>query len=384
MTLTKDKKTGVYKARVHKPDGSTATLSTKAKSKAEAKRVVKQSRLAEIEEAAKVGRLNQQAISYAVAGRVVKFPDAIKEYVEWMKLYGKSAALVYHTEAVLNRFMRCAKIEKLPIPSVTDRMISEFINDPSETKGVNWRKNQLSMMNGFFAFCSAKGWVMGNPAGLVRVRMDLLSHAQKEPRSRAPFTDGEIRSLLAYFITKRTESQQKRELLLGKKRAPLTAREQAYLSNLDEQITNLTFWQAAIALGRYAGLRFGDIAQLEWDCIAVPGKLIVWTEKRDRRVELPFEPQELIDAMASIPPTDPQYIFPEKQKIAANITQRANLATEFRRHCERVGIKGKTFHALRHAYVSDCARRGVSIEHIAKNVGHASTLTTRGYIHNGD
>jgi hypothetical protein len=38
-----------------------------------------------------------------------------------------------------------------------------------------------------------------------------------------------------------------------------------------------------------AGLRLGDICALEWACLKEPGKVVVWTDKRDTRVDLPVD-----------------------------------------------------------------------------------------------
>ena len=53
------------------------------------------------------------------------------------------------------------------------------------------------------------------------------------------------------------------------------------------------FWRAACHLSLEYGLRLSDIAKLEWVSFLKPGKLIVWTDKHDRRIELPLHPDTM-------------------------------------------------------------------------------------------
>jgi len=71
----------------------------------------------------------------------------------------------------------------------------------------------------------------------------------------------------------------------------------------------------------------------------------------------------------------------------------APAATTLRRMCERVGIKGKTFHSIRHykatrafakmdketlvKKLAEC----LSMDQIATFLGHANKRTTKGYVH---
>src|SRR5688572_18028480 len=89
-TLILDKKTGTYKVRVKTATGTTKTLSTKATTKPEAQRILKQSRLAEIEEAAKANNLTAAGLTAILAGKRLSFEEAINGFAEYQKLAGKS------------------------------------------------------------------------------------------------------------------------------------------------------------------------------------------------------------------------------------------------------------------------------------------------------
>ncbi|MGA2248285.1 MAG: hypothetical protein ABSH48_25150 [Verrucomicrobiota bacterium] len=69
------------------------------------------------------------------------------------------------------------------------------------------------------------------------------------------------------------------------------------------------------------------------------------------------------------------------------------MSIQFGRLCERVGIKGKSFHSLRHfKATSNYAKldkdalakklaASLSLEEIAALLGHQNTKVTQGYVH---
>ena len=139
------------------------------------------------------------------------------------------------------------------------------------------------------------------------------------------------------------------------------------------------FWQFAILISWEIGLRLGDICSLEWDCFTTPGRVTVWTDKRDRRISVPLS-DELQQLITLIPLTSDQYLFPTER---VNIEQNkvAALSVFFKRLCEKVQITDKSFHCLRHGCITRWAKEGKSLESIGKDVGHANTKTTAGYVH---
>ena len=140
-----------------------------------------------------------------------------------------------------------------------------------------------------------------------------------------------------------------------------------------------SFWARAVPIGRWTGLRLSDIASLEWASLSTT--IAVWTIKKDKRVELPLYPEELEQAVSGIPKVDEKYCFPEQRRIVWDPKRRHALSMQFKRLCHRCGIFGKSFHFLRHTYVTACWAAGEAPEHIAKHVGHSSTSQTRAYNH---
>lgn len=299
-------------------------------------------------------------------------PTAVGEFIEWLSTCGRSAIYARQCEGVLATFIREQQLEATLVANVTERHIYDFINKPGDDGGgLTWRKTKLCILRSFFDLASARFYRVGNPGRAIRIVMNKMSHAQKEVKPRNPFTDREVVRLLAYTSSRLDE-------LRARVRSPGLSEKAKEAAVLD--IGQMEFWRAAAAIGRYTGLRLGDVAQLEWDCLSVAGKIIVWSDKRDRRISLPLKEKVLIDALAAVPRVSKDYLFPSVREEYLNFRTRANLSTQFRRIAEKNGIKGKTFHDLRASFLSDAAERGVPIEHIAQSAGHSSIVTTQRYI----
>lgn len=365
MNLVKSPKTGVYSAVIQTDHGE-RSIKTGATDRREAAMIVKRAKVEQLEAAAKVHKLTSQAVQQIVAGKKVTIADAMKEWIVWMENYGRAARSVDSSGVTLAAWVRDAKLENRLPGDITERMVDTWINAADGTcKGT--RSARLAVVRSFFQFCCAKAYALGNPSQLVRVKMNLLTHEQKEPRIVSAFTSDELDKL---------------------------------------RVAATGFWRVAIAIGRWTGLRMGDICQLEWDSLAVKDRMIVWTDKRDRRVSLPltlaeFEKDmkarkspvtkamvehftqcevELNSTLRSLIKTHPIYAFPEQREVAINPKRRSWLSVQFGRVVQAAGIEGKSFHNIRHAYCQQMDAIGVEIEHIARNVGHSNIGTTRGYM----
>jgi integrase len=144
-------------------------------------------------------------------------------------------------------------------------------------------------------------------------------------------------------------------------------------------------WRGAIILAATSGLRLGDVANLRWEALDMEeGLLRVTTGKTGAVVVLPVHPDfaawiatrsELGIAKASV--------FPELARRRAD--GRGGLSHQFGLLVEKAGIvrritaregKGRTvtsksFHSLRHTFVSQLANSGVASEVRPRLVGHS-------------
>lgn len=292
----------------------------------------------------RMGQLSTALMSRVLNLKSPTVEDAIKAWEAWRNGAGGNPMTTENQRITLCQWVREMGIKTAQIADVGPEFISGFINKPGSNKKASTRETDLAIIRSFYKFCSAKDWVRGNPPALVRVKMDMMTHVQKERRPRAEFTDKEITVLLDA-----TEG----------------------------------FWHCAIAIGRYTGLRLGDICQLQWDCFRKKGKMTVWTDKRDKRVELTVAPEALADAIASIQIKDETWCFPEEARIIKEYSKRSKLSNAFKALMIRCGIENRTFHDLRSTYASVCYRKGIPMPHISKALGHSHLSQTDHYVVKG-
>lgn len=341
MKLTKDKVTGYWKVRIWTEHGP-RTLTTRCTNKDDASAVVSESGLKQAELSARAGQLTAEAISRILTGRKITLQGAMDCWLERLACRGRSPRTVHNYRLFVQSFAR--DHARLMPSAVTEQHVNDWLNRKGNAQKAGSQAVRLTAMRSFLEYCQDKGWCAGNAANLVEVNYTLLSHEQKEPKQRMPFTDEEVARLL-------------------------------------ERAEDSTFWYAAILIGRHIGLRLGDIASLEWSCFQKPGRIIVWTDKHDRRIDLPLEPDQLVAEISTLPKLSTVYLFPEQREIAQDVARRSALSTQFTRLCEKVGIEGKSFHNLRHAYATACQQAGQPLWYISQSLGHARQSTTMGYLH---
>lgn len=315
-------------------------INLRTTSKVEAERLAKEAKLEQIEFAAKARLLSAEAVQRLSAGGRVTGAKALDTWRSVAQANAMSPTTLDSYQAHIGRFLANAKLRDKPISNATFHMVDEFVNADDGAAAGTRRMRQHSLDN-FFRVCSAHGYVLGNPADCVKVKMHKLTFSQKEPKERVPFTDLE-------------------------------------LDVLHKEVTD-GFWRTAILLAEFYGLRLSDVAQLEWDCLSKPDRLVIWTDKRDRRLDLPLHPE--VKMLLESLPRQGTYVFPYHAELARDMKRRAGLSVQFSRLLDRLGIKGKSFHCLRHTFATKRAAMGDSVDEIRRKMGHSATVTTQTYIH---
>ncbi len=322
------------------------TVSTGSTNLADAKKIVADARIKEIELAAQAGVLQSaviQTIQHDNQKNTIK--GIVLEYLDWMRSVNKAPSVIKNAEDNLGAWLRHGKIQQVAPRDVTEAQISSYINRDGSTKASS-RMVQLSCISSFYNWMSAKSYVTGNLAHLVKVDFSKLSHEQKEPKKREPFTDDEYLLLL-----------------------------------MEADKGDDDFWKFAIRIGRMTGLRLGDIAAMEWESLSKPGFIVVWMGKTDTRLELPLT-DDMAMLVMDLPADDDKYIFPTQRLIAQDPDCRANLSVQFLRLCAKAGIaKGKSFHNLRHAKATEVFNQTGDMEAVQAALGHADAKTSETYVH---
>jgi integrase len=163
-----------------------------------------------------------------------------------------------------------------------------------------------------------------------------------------------------------------------------------------ERLVSLTEgdWHGAIILGVNTGLRLGDVANLCWEAIDAERRVIrLTTGKTGANVNLPIHRdfddwlQRRTTGIGKAP------VFPEL--AGKRIGGDGGLSAQFRAIVDAAGIKGrvvtrtgkgratnsKTFHALRHTFISRLANVGVAPDLRQKLAGHADPKVHANYTH---
>ena len=162
-----------------------------------------------------------------------------------------------------------------------------------------------------------------------------------------------------------------------------------------------TEWETAVLLGAFAGLRLGDACNLKWEAVDLAeGVLRFMPQKTDRKKKTLAVPMHArlrahFDALASKEEAQgSQSVCP---KLAGReISGRAGLSAEFIRDVMgKAGVETnntvpqgaghsvakKSFHSLRHFFVSGMANAGVAADVRRKLAGHADERQTARYSH---
>mgnify|MGYP003131556616 CR=1 FL=1 len=336
-------------------DGSMMQADTKTTDYQEATKIAESAKVGELERVANITRLTNEIVTKIVSGKDIRLRDALSRYEVWANnnLTRRTAQshVSYAAKFIDDENLRLKSPEE-----VTDEVASNFINPKNSSIKASTRRVRKAAIKSFLEYCYNKGWMTHRPAHLCKVKMDLLTHKQKETKSHQSLTSQEIGMVLKYCND---------------------------------------FWKTAVHLASETGLRLGDICSLEWDSIdAGKGRITVWTDKSNKRVSLNMS-KGLAETLSNIPVNDTTYVFPAEREVYLNTSRRSWLSSEFKKIIEKTAmnieltakateLRGKSFHGLRGHYAKNKIKTGATKEDVAKDLGHSSTETTDIYIGTSD
>lgn len=135
-----------------------------------------------------------------------------------------------------------------------------------------------------------------------------------------------------------------------------------------------------ITVARFTGLRIGNILSLTWQDVNLFSKtIVVGKTKNGEPIGLPIN-QTAFDTFKKLKKVQhiSNLVFPNKRGLTRC---KNSVSTEFKRHCNRAGIKNLRFHDLRHDFGSNLVQRGVDIYTVSKLMGHKDISMTQRYSH---
>jgi len=322
------------------------TINTKQTDRALAEQVVKEARIEQIELSRTINLVANAASMHALCGRIVTSKEAFTEWLANLNASRKKGT-AFRYEKVVRFFLREIGWPKV-LSEIRAPQIDGWINNTEECDSkAETRKVHRAGLNNFFKYCENEGWC-ANPVANVRVKRHLLTHEQNESTPRRPFTPEEFERLIE--VAKKEQ---------------------------------MPFWYGALMVARYTGLRWGDVISMETACIH-PDHIVVWTDKRDRRVSLPMPPElpPVFDLLAKHPFNQPMSSTPPGRvfnQIPVEVWQTNK--KEFGRLLRAAKIEGHmTIHCIRHTYATELAKSGLPLKEIAKRMGHFGDGATLNYL----
>jgi len=268
----------------------------------------------------------------------------VDAWENWRYLNGAADNTIYAHATYVRAFINDMPHTINHPSKISAEIIQHYVNK-SDGKSDNTKEFTLAAITVFLEYLMGKGHIMVNPAKIVKVNKRKLSHAQRRPRPRHPITIKEFQEIM--------------------RKAPY-------------------FIRQATAIGWYTGLRLGDVCNLEWACLT-DTHITVYTLKRDKYVELPLDHKfigggVLRIILNEIEKSHDQYMFPVERTMINDPKNRATISGRISKFYKRVGVN-KSFHCLRHTFVTRLASEGVDLKDIGKLVGHSNVSTTEGYSH---
>jgi integrase len=159
-------------------------------------------------------------------------------------------------------------------------------------------------------------------------------------------------------------------------------------------------WQGVILVGYYTGLRLSDCLSLKWGSIDLQARVLKVTPKKTARtgkkLEIPMSP-DLEDFLLTHPvgKSEADPVFPTLGKLSVGgnrgasrqfqqIMQTAGLASGTLRDASGESgraVAERSFHSLRHSYITALSSAGVAVEVRQKLVGHSTAEQNLHYTH---
>jgi len=310
-------------------------------------------------QAASSGALSE-AVGIEYVNRLLKASGAGSEirgetvkdfFANWLagKELGAARDTFLRYRSTVDLFMaHLGKRSTLPLSAIGARDIEDFRNSRLKLVTASTVSDDLKIVRTAFNKARKQGAIQANPC-------EAVDFPKSVAQTREAFTASEVKALVA------TASKE---------------------------------WKTPILLAFYAGLRLGDAVRLDWQAVDFSkGILTFKAQKTKRKESLPLHPtlrrhleQIAGDTGGAISPKLAGQAIDGRSGLSRqflNIVNEAGLGAPEGEKLEgnRRRFTSKTFHSLRHGFVSAMANEGVSKELRMKLAGHTSEDVATGYTH---
>ena len=310
-------------------------------------------------QAASSGALSE-AVGIEYVNRLLKASGAGSEirgetvrdfFANWLagKELGSARDTFLRYRSTVDLFMaHLGKRSTLPLSAIGARDVEDFRNSRLKLVSASTVSDDLKIVRTAFNKARKQGAIQANPC-------EAVDFPKSVAQTREAFTASEVKALVA---------------------------------------TASAEWKTPILLSFYAGLRLGDAIRLDWQAVDFSKGLLTFRAQKTKRLEsLPLHPTlrrhlEKIagDTAGAISPKLAGQAIDGRSGLSRqflNIVTEAGLGAPEGAKLEgnRRRFTAKTFHSLRHGFVSAMANEGVSKELRMKLAGHTSEDVASGYTH---
>jgi integrase len=357
---------GFWMARFKGPDGKWKSRSTKTTAAADARRLsflwegAGATMAIDSQTGAQIDRVVRQLYEQYSGKRLQPNPARVfmTAWIDRMKATKAPKTALRYRRPVEDFLEFLGERADTDIRAIQTSDVQTFIDaQAAGGKGTTTVSLNAKIIRAVFNTAMRAGAIEKNPAGMLEVA-DIV-HEERDP-----FTPSEVNALLAFAAK--------------------------------------TDWETAILLGALAGLRIGDAANLKWESVDFGATLIKFTpqktSRKKRTLTVPMHPR-LIAHLEKLASTDAAQKSPFLCPALAgrDVSGRAGLSAEFidkvmapagmdpdrTEKPKGVGhrVARKSFHSLRHAFVSGMANAGVAADVRRKLAGHSDEKQTARYSH---
>ncbi len=205
-------------------------------------------------------------------------------------------------------------------------------------------RKRLELVRSFFSFCIASGWLQSNPA-------KLLKPPKVWPVPTLPYSEDEWRNILTAID------------MYGEIYTQSPARIRRQL-------------KALMLLIRYSGLRISDSVSLKRDSIDSKGRVLIYTQKTGKPVQIPL-PRHVLNALKACDEGDSYFFWSGFGNLKTALT-------EWQERMQKVmkiaGISGRgVAHRLRDTFSVDMLNAGVPLELVAAALGNSVRIVEKHY-----
>lgn len=164
------------------------------------------------------------------------------------------------------------------------------------------------------------------------------------------------------------------------------------LSDNKEPVLNLM-----VRTGLRTGMRKGEIAALEWDCVRfddnvirvsrniVHGVVGVPKSKKPRTIPMSRDFRDMLRTHRRsgglVFRRSARAVQHGKSRYSTEYITNEMMTKGIMRLCRRVGVRYLGWHALRHTFATQLIRRGVDVHQVCALLGHSSITVTEKYLH---